>query len=234
LGLAGRNAQGSRGKDTFDSSLKTKTGPLTHINAAGTTGVVAEEEEEEDDEYSNDDFDVEEEDESASLPASHAQPANNLRQAPDLLKANSAMVPVDVSMSASLLPPLPGGGKAAEGQFGSGHGATSKAGRRTELKPDNFALNLADSQQSIDFEFSESKTGLSGAMAGFPGAEPGSGNTFNKSKKLSGHHGGGNSSKHGNQRDAGEESGFGASGSMDSHAFDLSESNFSMSKRSGS
>ena len=39
-------------------------------------------------------------------------------------------------------------------------------------------------------------------------------------------------SKHGSKKDANEESGFGNSGSIDSHAFDLSESNFSMSKRS--
>lgn len=117
MGLAGRNAQGSRGKDAYDSSLKNKTGPLSLSNAAG---VVAEEEEEEDDEYSNDDFDVEEEDESASLPASQAQPANNLRQAPDhLLKVKAELVDVNVSMSASLLPPLAGGGKAPEGQLGS-------------------------------------------------------------------------------------------------------------------
>lgn len=70
-------------------------------------------------------------------------------------------------------------------------------------------------------------------MAGFPGNDPGSGNTLNRSKKLSGQLGGATSSKHGNKRDPGEESGFAASGSMDSHAFDLSESNFSMSKRSG-
>jgi hypothetical protein len=147
LGLAGRNAHEARGKDAYDSSLKTRTGPLSLSNAAGTTGVVAEEEEEEDDEYSNDDFDVEEEDESASLPASHAQPANNIRQAPDLLKANSVLVGVDVSMSASLLPPLAGGGKAPEGQLGSGYGGhnTSKAGGRSGLKPDNFTMNLADS-----------------------------------------------------------------------------------------
>ena len=71
-------------------------------------------------------------------------------------------------------------------------------------------------------------------MAGFPGNDPGSGNTLNKSKGRSGHHGGGSSGKHGNKQDPGEDSGFAASGSMDSHAFDLSESNFSMSKRSGS
>lgn len=190
LGQGGSPGQGSRGKDAYGSSLHNKSGPLSLSNAAGTAGVVAEEEEEEDDEYSNDDFDVEEEDESASLPASQAQPANNLRQAPDHLKVRSDLVAVDVSMSASLLPPLAGGGKAPEGQFGSGHGATSKGGRRAELKPDNFALNLADSQQSIDFEFSESKGGLSGALAGFPGADPGSG-TLNKSKGRSGHHGAG-------------------------------------------
>lgn len=120
MGLGGRNAQGARGKDAYDSSLKNKTGPLSLNNAPGAAGVVAEEEEEEDDEYSNDDFDVEEEDESASLPASHAQPANNLRQAPDhLLKAKAELVDVNVSMSASLLPPLAGGGKAPEGQLGS-------------------------------------------------------------------------------------------------------------------
>lgn len=149
--------------------------------------MVAEEEEEEDDEYSNDDFDVEEEDESASLPASQAQPANNLRQAPDhLLKAKAEQVDVNVSMSASLLPPLAGGGKAPEGQLASTYVTAGKGQKRTEPKPDNFAWNLGDSQQSIDFEFSESKTGLSGAIAGFPGNDPGSGNTLNKSKKLSG------------------------------------------------
>ena len=76
MGQGGRDAQG---KDTWLSSLNNKTGPRSLSNAAGTAGVVAEEEEEEDEEYSNDDFDVEEEDESASLPASQAQPANNLR-----------------------------------------------------------------------------------------------------------------------------------------------------------
>lgn len=35
-------------------------------------------------------------------------------------------------------------------------------------------------------------------------------------------------------KQGGDDGGFGVSGSMDSHAFDLSESNFSMSKRSGS
>lgn len=141
----GRNAQGSRGRDEYGSSLKNKTG-LSLRNAEGTAGVVAEEEEEEDDEYSNDDFDVEEEDESASLPASHAQPASNLRQPPDhVAKARAELVGVDVSMSASLLPPLAGGGKAPEGQFGSGYAGSNKAGRRAELKPDNFAVNLADS-----------------------------------------------------------------------------------------
>jgi len=142
LGQGGRDAQG---KDTWLSSLNNKTGPRSLSNAAGTAGVVAEEEEEEDEEYSNDDFDVEEEDESASLPASQAQPANNLRVAPDHPRTRSDLVAVDVSMSASLLPPLAGGGKAPEGQFGSGHGATTKAGRRGELKPDNFAMSLADS-----------------------------------------------------------------------------------------
>ncbi len=67
MGQGGRDGQG---KDTWLSSLNNKTGPRS--KAADAAGVVAEEEEEEDEEYSNDDFDVEEEDESASLPASHA------------------------------------------------------------------------------------------------------------------------------------------------------------------
>ena len=129
MGLGGRNAQASRARDGYDSSLKNKTGPLSLSNAAGAGGVVAEEEEEEDDEYSNDDFDVEEEDESTSFPASQAQPANNLRQAPDhLQKPKVDLVDVNVSMSASLLPPLAGGGKAPEGQLGSTYMTSNNKG----------------------------------------------------------------------------------------------------------
>ena len=45
------------------------------------------------------------------------------------------------------------------------------------MKPGDFALNLAESAQSIDFEFSESKTMLGGAGASFgaSGNELGSG-----------------------------------------------------------
>lgn len=181
------------------------------------------------------------------MPASQAQPASNLRQGPGVgaygmsehHKTKADLVDVNVSASASLLPPLAGGSKGADNYQSSPANAAAavnqqrNAGqKRADLKPENFALNLAESQQSIDFEFSESKTML-GGVAGFgPGAaDPGAGALPNKSKRQTGQLGT-NSGKF-SSKQIGDDGGFGASGSMDSHAFDLSESNFSMSKRSG-
>lgn len=104
---------------------------------------------------------MEEEDESASMPASQAQPATNLRQGPgtgaygisEHQRTKADFIDVNVSASASLLPPLAGGGKGADNYQSSPANAASAINqqrntgqKRADLKPENFALNLAESQ----------------------------------------------------------------------------------------
>lgn len=84
------------------------------------------------------------------------------------------------------------------------------------MKPEHFALNLADSNPSLDFDISGSR--------GFGG----SGNEYGQNLQRS---------RRGTEKNQGSkeylDGGLGKSGSMDSHDFGLSESNFSMSRPGG-
>lgn len=85
-----------------------------------------------------------------------------------------------------------------------------------DLKPEHFALNLADSNPSLDFDISGSR-----------GAFGGSGNEYGQSLQRS---------RRGTEKQGSNDNlntGLGKSGSMDSHDFGLSESNFSMSRPGG-
>jgi hypothetical protein len=83
------------------------------------------------------------------------------------------------------------------------------------LKPEHFALNLADSNPSLDFDISGSR--------GFGG----SGNEYAQVLQQR--------SRRGTEKQGSKEylEVLGKSGSMDSHDFGLSESNFSMSRPGG-
>ena len=108
-----------------------------------------------------------------------------------------------ISASASLLPPL----------AGQKLGEQVQRSKVTDLKPEHFALNLADSNPSLDFDISGSR--------GFGG----SGNEYGLINQQRSRRG---TEKHGSKEYL--DGGFGKSGSMDSHDFGLSESNFSMSR----
>lgn len=131
-----QNKYNSQGSNSFGKPYQ--TGNQGYGARMKPEAEVAEEEEEEDEDYSlndkySDDFDVEEEDDSASMPASQAQPANNLRQAAGAgaehadgqPRTRPDLVDVNVSASASLLPPLPGGGKLTDQYLGSAGNMTT-------------------------------------------------------------------------------------------------------------
>ena len=131
------------------------------------------------------------------------------------------------SVSASLLPPLAGGGK-HENYNTNQTGSNYQSRNEGKYLPENFNLNLAESEKSVNFEFSDSKTLMSGTGLGFQSNDM-SVNQFMKSRKntqlLS------NNSQKIVLRQ--EEEKLALSGSMKSDDFDISQSNFSMSKRSG-
>lgn len=84
---------------------------------------------------------------------------------------------------------------------------------KADLKPEHFALNLADSNPSLDFDISGSR--------GFGG----SGHEYGLNLQQR--------SRRGTEKYGSKEflpGGLEKSGSMDSHDFGLSESNFSMSR----
>jgi hypothetical protein len=83
---------------------------------------------ESDDEYVDDEFDVDEEEESVA----------------------KKEVDFAISASASLLPPL--AGQRVQDSYQS-----QSRGKGTDLKPEHFALNLADSNPSLDFDISMSR-----------------------------------------------------------------------------
>ena len=108
-------------------------------NASNSKGI--------DDEYVDDEFEVEEE--SGSMQAScNPQVVNNLAT-----KGRNELVDFNVSASASMLPPVAGRNQSQDG-FQS---AQAKIHGRP--MPQDFALNLAESEQSLNFDISESKAG---------------------------------------------------------------------------
>ena len=91
------------------------------------------------------------------------------------MKTRSDMMDMNISASASLLPPLAGGkmdnyqSQHRSDQPNSaliGGSSANRLAEKRDLKPENFTINLAESNQSIDFEFSESKGGF-GGIGGF-------------------------------------------------------------------
>ena len=117
-----------------------------------------------DDEYVDEDFDV---DESGSL--SNPQIVNNLRDPTNSNgKTNKDMMDFNVSASASLLPPLAGGGRrdTLDQQQQAYNSNQSKNDKDFKPLPEHFALNLAESEQSLNFDISDSKTFNAGAFSG--------------------------------------------------------------------
>jgi len=77
---------------------------------------------------------------------------NNLRQnLTNEKKKGETIVDFNVSASASLLPPLAGGKQSFHDNYNS---------QQKDFKPlpEHFALNLAESEQSLNFDMSDSKT----------------------------------------------------------------------------
>ena len=142
----------------------------------------------------DDEFDFEDEEESGKKP----------------LPEKKEEVDFAISASASMLPPLGQGQKAMDAYQSQGRP------QGKDLKPEHFALNLADSNPSLDFDISGSR-----------GAFGGSGNEYGQSLQRS---------RRGTEKQGSNDNlntGLGKSGSMDSHDFGLSESNFSMSRPGG-
>jgi hypothetical protein len=159
------------------------------------SGKIKEAKKESDDEYVDDEFDFEDEEESGKKP----------------LPEKKEEVDFAISASASMLPPLSGQGQKAMDAYQSQGRPQGK-----DLKPEHFALNLADSNPSLDFDISGSR-----------GAFGGSGNEYGQSLQRS---------RRGTEKQGSNDNlntGLGKSGSMDSHDFGLSESNFSMSRPGG-
>lgn len=104
------------------------------------------------DDYIDDDFEVEEE--SGSMQYSNSKVQNNLGSHGKTKKVGETLVDFNVSASASMLPPLAGGKThTALDNFQS-----NPSQKDFKPLPEHFALNLAESEQSLNFDISDSRT----------------------------------------------------------------------------
>ena len=133
--------------------------------------------------------------------ASGAKPAVNIRNNYDVStskgKTGYELVDFNVSASASMLPPLASGARPAPDMSGTNQYV---ARQQSNPKPEDFQINLADSQPSLDFD-------ISGSVGAGLGSRLGKSNKLNNNLNAS------------KQSFKGEKDEYGLSGSLDSKDF---------------